>query len=103
MTVAFIDLPDSERVRLRGVIEDAGGNVETYQNGGVQIAIPRPVGPFYRAMSAAGLECDAATLHYFPLGSDANWTPERLRHDGSYPGSKGFWCFGTFHVKGGAQ
>jgi hypothetical protein len=35
--------------------------------------------------------------HYFPLGSD---NPEdRYRHDGSYPGSKGFWRWDTFKVK----
>lgn len=33
---------------------------------------------------------------FFPLGSDQ--PAERLRHDGSYPGSKGFHAYAEFEV-----
>jgi hypothetical protein len=90
----FCDSPDRIRMALRDAIDSAGGYVAGYYGPYVQVAIPRPSGPFFLAMDEAGLELDEHSLHFFPLGTDA--PPDHLRHDCRYPGSKGFWLFGNF-------
>jgi hypothetical protein len=92
--LAFCDLPDPIRFRLRDAITDAGGEVAGYYGPYVQVAIPRPAGPFFQAMEDAGLELDEHSLSYFPLGTDK--PPESLRHDGRYPQCRGFWLYGNF-------
>ena len=90
----FCDLPDRIRLAARAAIEAAGGLVAGYCGPAVQVAIPRPADPFLAALEAAGLELDEASLHFFPLGTDA--PPERLRHHGGYRGSPGYWLLGRF-------
>jgi hypothetical protein len=75
-SLAFCDLPDPIRFRLRDAIEEAGGYVAGYY------------GPFFRAMEEAGLELDEHSLHFFPLGMDQ--PPDHLRHQ------RGYWLYGNF-------
>lgn len=96
--VAFSDLSNDERMRLRGILEDAGGYITGYYGGHIHVAIPRPSAPFYAAIDPH-FEMVPGSLHYFPLGSDVNYTPDNLRHDGRYPGSRGFWLFASFHQR----
>jgi hypothetical protein len=79
---------------LRAAIEAAGGMVATYVGAYVQVAVPDPPEPFYLAMEAAGLEPVRRSAHFFPLGTDN--PPASLRHDGRFPGSKGFWLYANF-------
>jgi hypothetical protein len=95
----FCDLAHEQRMAYRDAVENAGGSVAGYNGEWLQVALPRPCGPFFRAMELAGLELNDASLHYFPLGTDR--PPDDLRHDGRYPGSRGFWLFGRFQPKGG--
>jgi hypothetical protein len=92
--IAFADLPHDRRMALRAAIEAAGGHIATYIGPYVQVAVPDPPGPFYEAAEAAGLELVRRSAHYFPLGSDS--PPAHLRHDGRFPGSKGFWLYANF-------
>lgn len=91
---AFADLPHDRRMALREAIEAAGGYVATYVGPYVQVAVPDPPEPFYAAMEQAGLELARCSAHYFPLGTDN--PPAHLRHDGRFPGSKGFWLYANF-------
>jgi hypothetical protein len=90
----FCDLPDAIRLAYRDAVTDAGGIVCGYDRTNMQVALPNPSGAFYEAMQKAGLLLVAGSLHYFPLGSDK--PPDNLRHDGNYPGSRGFWCYARF-------
>lgn len=89
-TVRFSDLPDDMRMRLRDVIYNAGGDIAGYVDDAVQVAVPADVGAFMAKCRAAGLSRQGDG-HYFPLGSDN--PPAGMRHDGRYPGSKGFWLY----------
>lgn len=94
--IAFCDLPECERFRLRDAIEEHGGYIATYDGDGVQISMPRDYRAFCDKMCSLGLVRDAGSTHLFPLGTDN--PPESLRHDGSYPGSRAFWMTATFYV-----
>lgn len=98
MSTMFHDRPDAERMAIRAAIEDLGGEVSGYSGTGIQAALPRRWTPIEHALRPFGLTMDEASLHLFPLGSDA--PPEHLRHDGRYPGSKGYWLYATFQPKG---
>ena len=87
-TLSFCDLPDRIRLAARDAIDAAGGHVAGYCGPSVQVAIPRPAGPFFLAMEKAGLALDENSLHYFPLGTDQ--PEESLRHHG------GYWLYGNF-------
>ena len=92
----FCDLPDEWRMRLREGIELLGGVIEAYEvDGTILVAIPCPGAPFLVGVKQIGWELVTNTLHYFPLGSDASFVPANMRHNGSYPDSKGFWLYGT--------
>lgn len=95
----FCDLPDDTRMAFRNAVEDAGGTVECYDRDAILVAIPRPAGPFYRAMNEAGLELVGDSLWYMPLGSEVSFTPDHLRHDGRYPGSRGYSLNARFRPK----
>lgn len=88
---SFVDLPGETRMQYRAAVEAAGGDPVGYYDGRLQVAIPSPSGPFFRAMAEIGLRIQPGSLQYFPLGSDK--APDHQRHDGSYPGSRGFWLF----------
>lgn len=96
---AFHDLPDATRMGFRDAITDAGGEVEGYDGECVVAALPNAHG-FLSAVGARGLEL-VGDLWLFPLGTDS--PPAILRHDGRYPGSKGFWLFGRFRPKARAE
>lgn len=89
--VAFCDLPHDLRFELRDTIESAGGDVAGYSGNAVQVAMPRNVAQFKEWMRRAGFFVVQASDHCFPLGSDL--APDSLRHDGNYPGSRGYWRF----------
>ena len=94
LPIAFCDLPHEQRMAFRAAIEAAGGQVAGYYGRYVQVALPNPSGPFFTAMDAAGLTLENRSLHFFPLGTDS--PPTSLRHDGRFPGSRGFWLYGNF-------
>jgi hypothetical protein len=81
------DLPHDVRFAFRRQIEAAGGEIRGYQVNAMQVAEPTDYRAFRETMQAAGWTPAAAW--YFPLGSDH--APDALRHDASYPGSRGFW------------
>lgn len=89
--IAFCDLPDDERFRLRCAITNNGGYVEGYYDNDVQVAMPKDWKQFLDAMRAVGLHRTPGSGYYFPLGSDN--PADNLRHDGSHPGSNGFWFY----------
>jgi hypothetical protein len=89
--LSFCDLPDHIRMAARDAIDGAGGFVAGYCGPYVQVAIPRPAGPFFRAMEAAGLELDEHSLHFFPLGTAS--PPAHLRH------RRGYWLYGNFSIR----
>lgn len=95
----FHALPHGQRMAYRKAIEDAGGEVVSYQGECVLVAVPRAAGgqsadDFPDALERAGLLYVRGSAYLFPLGSDN--PPDRLRHDGDYPGSRGFWLYGLF-------
>jgi hypothetical protein len=82
---------DSARMAARAALEWAGCEVVGIDGArnGLQIHIRR--GAFASVLAhAARNGCTVADSHYFPAGS-ANVDPD-FRHDGSYPGSRGFTC-----------
>lgn len=89
--IPFCDLPHDLRFQLRDTIEAAGGDIAGYCGNAVQVAMPRDVATFKDWMRLAGFRIDQSSDHFFPLGSDS--APESLRHDGSYPGCRGYWRF----------
>lgn len=91
VSTSFSELPHDERMALRDVIEDrAGGEIHGYDGEGVCVAMPRDWAGFLGIVKAAGFAVLGAEW-CFPLGSDK--PGESMRHDGSYPGSRGFWRF----------
>lgn len=96
----FCDLPDAVRMEFRRRIEAAGGEVQGYNGECVTVAVPNPPRPFRDDMEHAGL-VEAGGSWYFPLGSDN--PPDSLRHDGRYPGSKGFWLIMTLRPHRGLR
>ena len=94
--LAFCDLPDVERFRLRNAIEQHGGIVDGYDGDSVRVALPIAWREFIQSMEQIGLCQVPGSRHYFPLGSDN--APDRMRHDGSYPGSRGYWMYCRFNV-----
>jgi hypothetical protein len=93
-TRLFHELPDDLRMGYRTAIMQEGGRVAGYSGPAVQVAIPNPSGPFFAAMEVVGLVLDERSLPFFPLGSDE--PPQYLRHDGPYPGCRGYWLYGKF-------
>lgn len=87
----LVDMPDAERMAVRELVENMGIEITGYALDSFMVAMPRPVP--YAALDAAGFEIVPGSMHYFPLGSDVNWTADNMRHDGSYPKSRGFWLF----------
>jgi len=98
MPFPFSDLPDCERFRLRNAIEEHGGDVECYCGGDVQLVLPWEWRAFVDELARQGLKMVPGSRHYFPLGSDCNFAPSHQRHDGPYPGSRGYWCLARFNV-----
>jgi|GEM_PF-4194036 len=86
--LSFCDLPDRIRLPILDAVFEASGDVAGYFGPYVQVAIPRPSGPFFRAMEDVGLELDENSLILFPLGTDK--PPEHLRHHA------GYWLYGNF-------
>ena len=87
----LVNMPDAERMYWRDVIESAGGHVDAYQEDCFLVAVPRETNAFFNGIEDNGMETLAGSRHYFPLGTDS--PPDNLRHDASYPGSKGFWLY----------
>ncbi len=97
--VSFSDLPGDERMRLRGILEAFGCEVQGYGENGVQVALPRSmraydwprIGPF---------ELVPGSAYDFPLGSDH--PPAHLRHDtrayGPTVGESSMWHLATYRL-----
>jgi hypothetical protein len=73
-------------MHVRRVAEDKGAEVEGYYGTAIQLLLPRDWLPVVEAMAALGLK--GGEPFWFPLGS--RQLPDHLRHDGNYPGSRGF-------------
>ena len=91
---AFVNRPDDERMAFRQDISPLC-SIEGYYGNGVQLRMPRL--PELQALATeicAKHGLIETRAHYFPLGSDN--APRYMRHDGRYPGCRGFWlnvCF----------
>lgn len=88
----IVEMPDSDRLAMRQDIESVGAEVVGYQGDAMLVALPTNGAVF--AGNPVTLEAKGyrvSDLYYFPLGSDK--PAARLRHDGRYPGSKGFWLY----------
>lgn len=91
---AFSELPGDVRMAaingLCAISQYAGWH---YTGNGITVTVPR--GQFSEVLQWAKdndlAECGG---WYFPLGSDN--PHESLRHDSSYPGSRGFWLYWHF-------
>lgn len=93
--ISFADLPGPVRMALRETAERQGAQVAGYVSGNLQLAIARgKLGATISAMEAVGMIAVEGSLFLFPLGSDD--PPASLRHDGDYPGSRGFWLYYSF-------
>lgn len=83
---------DSEaRMRARNELEAAGCDVVGIdgEKNALQIHIARgKIGDVCARATAIGARCDIARAFYFPIGGDHE--RDEMRHDGSYPGSRGF-------------
>lgn len=96
----ILDWPYEDRRRVWDAVGELGGAVKGYQGDGVQVAYPRGEGArggfceLDEQLRELGLVLDPNSLHTFPLGSDN--PPDGLRHDGAYPGSRGFWLLGLY-------
>jgi hypothetical protein len=84
--IPWCDQDDEYRMHVRRVAEDQGADVEGYDGPAIQLLLPRDWRPVVEAMAECGLKAGKPFL--FPLGS--RQLPDRLRHDGRYPGSRGF-------------
>lgn len=98
MGVALIDMPDAERMALRSVIEGTGCTVESYDGDCFVVAVPRAWRETRKALFIAGFEWVGNWL--FPLGTDCNWAPVTMKHDGGYPQSFGFWMYARLRPLG---
>ena len=105
---AFSDMPCEYRMAVRDIIDDAGGMVSGYQDGGCEVALPADRGQqnaMAMALANFGMVGDE-TVTYFPLGSDN--PPDTMRHHGigiaACPRgtAPSYWKYRTFRVKGGA-
>jgi hypothetical protein len=94
MTRLFHERPDDLRMAYRTAVMQEGGRVAGYSGPAIQVAIPNPSGPFFKAMEVVGLTLVEGSLFLFPLGSDQ--PPAYLRHDGPYPVCRGYWLYGKF-------
>ncbi len=80
---------DGERMTARAALEAAGCEVVGIDGArnGLQVRIKR--GAFTEVLAhAARIGATVADSHYFPIGSER--VSDEFRHDGSYPGSRGF-------------
>ncbi len=84
----FSELPHEARMTLRSALESLGAEIEGYYGDAVQVAVPCPPEPFWEGVAKLPLKA-ARDGYFFPLGTDN--PPASMRHDGRYPGSKGFW------------
>jgi hypothetical protein len=84
--IPFSSQDDAYRMHVRRVAEDLGADVEGYDGPSIQLLLPRDWLPVVEAMAECGLRGGEPFL--FPLGS--RQLPDHLRHDGRYPGSRGF-------------
>lgn len=77
------------------LLDDYGADSRGYYGGGIGVAFARGrYSETAAALEAAGLEPVPGSFHHFPLCSDN--PPERFRHDGPYPGSRGYWLTETW-------
>ena len=102
MQLAFSDLPGEIRTAFWQAVESAGGSaVSTYAGWDVQVHVSNRPGAWLqldRLARAFGLESpERCRWWYFPLTSAK--VPDHLRHDGRYPGSRGFTLTACYRPK----
>ena len=102
----FTDLPETERIAVRGVVEDMGGLVSSYAGGHLSVALPSDgiaTAALRRQLREGYSLIMGETITYFPLGSDK--PPHGMRHFG--PGTAAaprgdrpsYWCYARFTLK----
>lgn len=97
--MGFSDLPDEKRMDVLRALDSLGCASKGYDGDSILVAFPR--GGFCDALNKLrdfDLSLQNDEVWYFPLGSDN--PPEIMRHDGRYPNSRGFWCYGRFSPNG---
>lgn len=87
----FFDIPEADRMALYREIEACGGSS---LSGGMVTVARGHFSDVLSVMAQHGFKLTDSC--YFPLGSDK--PSDNLRHDGRYPGSKGFWCYARFEL-----
>src|SRR5262245_30765006 len=87
---AFVDRPDAERMSAITDLDAIGPCAFYYTGSGITITVPRGATAAVLAWMRTHRLTDR-DWHYFPLGSDQ--VPEIMRHDGNYPGSRGFHLY----------
>lgn len=93
---SFFDLPESRRMAIYAAISHLGCDTYSREGSAFGVAVARGTySDLIDALASHGL--DHAELTYFPLGSDQ--PAERLRHDGRYPGSRGFYMIAWFRPR----
>ena len=86
----FVDLPAQARLDIRRKLSSINVSIINYSGNGIMVTLPR--GNFAATQeSIRDLGLEPGDMHYFPLGTDK--VPEIMRHDGRYPGSRGFHLY----------
>lgn len=93
MSKTFVDRPHADRMAAINALDAIGPCTFSYTGAGITVTVPRGG---YLAIKdwAIAHNLDARDWFLFPLGSDR--VPEIMRHDGSYPGSRGFHLYAHF-------
>ena len=91
---AFADWPIEKRFEVRNIIEEEGGMPTTYTGDGLNVAMPNTMRKWVIRCRLEALGLKDTDWAFFPLVTDT--PPDVLRHDGHYPGSKGFWLYVHF-------
>lgn len=95
LTVPFCERSHAARFAALDALDEATGKLAGFHYTGTGITISVPRGKFGAVLQwAKSHELTERDTYYFPLGSDN--PHEQLRHDGNYPGSRGFWLYVHF-------
>ena len=98
----FSEMPHDFRMAVRNTVNEFGGNIDGYNGEELLVAMPNGKAKWelIKAMKERHGMADIAddgsfkSWCFFPICSDN--TPPHQRHDGNYPGSKGFYLYVNF-------